>query len=331
MAKDVDEVLRPEREEAKPDHWATHFLRRLPKPAWQTRHDNLPTLARPSELSLRWTIRWGGGEEQPMETHAFECTPKAVCRYLGVAVPQAGRPAAWLIYFRHTAQKKDFNNNLLEMGAGDYLMGRMQAVKQIALSKKSVGVIVPVAFGSCGEFAGNQAFVTQCLREVETSLYGNATNPALLAASNSDGILELDKFLKGCPTLKARLKGIYDFDGELVMRARGITLAGTGARVFRYVGSGSPRLEDFNAKESEEGFLSRTMNQHPCRVPLALSRWRAHPRFGDVRPGVHPEARMKRGDPMNEVRPGNLQDQNYLHHYIPTCMLHHGLVHTPGI
>jgi hypothetical protein len=73
------------------------------------------------------------------------------------------------------------------------------------------------------------------------------------------------------------------------------------------------------------------MSQNPCRVPLALSRWRAHPRFGEVRPGAHPDARTKRGDPMNEVRPGNQQDQNYLHHHIPTCMLHHGLMHTPGI
>jgi hypothetical protein len=327
----VDEVLRPERGEEKPDHWASHFLKRLSRPTWQTRHENLPTLAQPSELQLRWKIRWGPGDEQKMDTHAFECTPKAVCRYLGVAVPQSGRPAAWLIYFRHTARKKDFNNNLLEMGAGDYLIGRMQAVKQIALSKKSVGVIIPIAIGSSGEFAGNQPFVTQCLREVETSLYGNIKETVLLAASNSDGILELDKFLKGCPTLKGRLKGIYDFDGELVTRARGVSLSGTKARVFRYVGAGSPHLEHFNFKESEESFLARTMSQNPCRVPLALSRWRAHPRFGEVRPGAHPDARTKRGDPMNEVRPGNQQDQNYLHHHIPTCMLHHGLMHTPGI
>jgi hypothetical protein len=33
------------------------------------------------------------------------------------------------------------------------------------------------------------------------------------AASNSDGIFQLQKFLQGCPVLAARLKGIYDFDG----------------------------------------------------------------------------------------------------------------------
>src|SRR5262249_52820773 len=124
----------PEREEkAKPDYWASHFVRRIPTPKWQTRHEGLPTLAQPNEINRVWRMHFGTGSMQDVETFAFEVKPKAVVRFIGVAVPKSGRPTAWLIYFRHTAQPKDFNGNLLEMGAGDYLMGRMQVVKQLAL------------------------------------------------------------------------------------------------------------------------------------------------------------------------------------------------------
>jgi hypothetical protein len=314
-------------------YWKSHFLRKLTTPKWKTREENCPTLANPGELSKTWKISWGGGDAKPMDTFAFEVGPKFVTRYIGVALPAGGaRPAAWLLYFRHTAKKEHFlDGNLLDLGVGDYFVGRMQVLKQIGLSGKKVGVILPVAFHSAGEFAGNQGFVTQCLHEIESSLFGSPTKIPLLAAANSDGILGLDGFLKGCPTLKSRLIGTYDFDGILVTRAKAVSLSGTPGKVFRYVGAGSPTLDSFIAKESEESFLFRTMSSNPCHVPLALSRWRAHPRFGAVRPGIHPDARMKKGDPMNEVRPGNAGDQNWLHHYIPTCMLHHGLMHTPGL
>ena len=217
MKKDVQELERsiPDRDEPKKkDYWASHFLRRLPTPKWQTRHENLPTLANPLELHHQWRIRFGGGAGREMETYAFEATPKAALRYIGVAAPKGVRPTAWIIYFRHSALEKDFSGNLLELGAGDYLVGRMQVVKQIALSGKSVGAIIPVTFNSSGEFAGNQSFVTQCLHEIETSIYGSSTETPLLAASNSDGILQLRNFLAGCPALVKRLKGIYDFDGS---------------------------------------------------------------------------------------------------------------------
>jgi hypothetical protein len=71
------------------------------------------------------------------------------------------------------------------------------------------------------------------------------------------------------------------------------------------------------------------MSQNPARVPLALSRWRSHDRFREVRPKDDPKLRHKRGDPTNEAK--DINDKNWLHHHIPTCMLHHGLVSTPGI
>jgi len=324
------EWSRPDRDRtAKQEYWASHFLRRLPTPKWQTRHENLPILANPNELHRNWQIRFTGGSARKMETYAFEANPKAVVRFIGVVAPRGVRPTAWLIYFRHTAQAKDFSGNLLEMGAGDYLVGRMQVAKQIALSGKSVGAIIPVAIGSSGEFAGNQPFVTQCLHEIEASIYGSSTAPSLLAASNSDGIFQLQKFLAGCPALVSRLKGVYDFDGSFRVGAGGITLAIRGARTFRYEGAHSPTPENWPPHETDEAFLFRTMNQNPARVPLALSRWREHNRFNEVRPLDDPKLRHKKGDPNNEAH--SLRDFNWLHHYIPTCMLHHGLVSTPGI
>jgi len=324
------EVYRPDWDRAaEQDYWASHFLRRLQTPKWQTRHENLPTLADPNELRTEWRLRFGRGPQREMETYAFEVTPKAVVRYIGVAVPKGVRPTAWLIYFRHTAQAKDFSNNLLEMGAGDYLVGRMQVVKQIALSGKNVGAIIPVAIGSSGEFAGNQPFVTQCLHEIESSIYGTSTKPSLLAASNSDGIFQLQNFLKGCPGLVARLKGVYDFDGSHRIGTDGITLAVKGARTFRYEGRRSPTPAMIPRNETDEGFLTRRMSQNPARVPLALSRWRDHERFKEVRPFDNPRTRLRKGDINNEAH--TVTDFNWLHHHIPTCMLHHGLVSTVGI
>src|SRR5262249_24243974 len=115
------EWSRPDRDETeKKDYWASHFLRRLPTPKWQTRHENLPTLANPHEIHREWRMRFGGGSDREMETYAFAATPKAVVRFIGVAAPKGARPTAWIIYFRHTAQAKDFSGNLLELGAGDY-------------------------------------------------------------------------------------------------------------------------------------------------------------------------------------------------------------------
>jgi hypothetical protein len=335
MGKDGLDAQHPVRDEDKApaaSDWAGRFLRRLPTPTWQTRETGLPTLVNTSELDNTWRIRFGGAAADPMETFAFEATPKAAVRYLAVAVPKSDvRPTAWLIYFRHTAQKKDFGSNLLELGAGDYLMGRMQVCKQIVLSKKNVGVIIPIALGSSGEFAGNQAFVTQCLHEIESSIYGSSTKLPLLGACNSDSIFELNKFLSGCPALAARLKAVYDFDGSYRLGTGAITLSVKGARTFRYIGAHSPTPETWGASETDTSFLARAMSGNPARVPLALSRWREHSGFKIIRP--HDDARVnhKKGDPDNEVRKGDQGDANWLHHRIPSCMLQHGLASTSGI
>ncbi|MCW6508179.1 hypothetical protein [Lichenifustis flavocetrariae] len=307
------------------------LLRRLPTPVWQTRQKDLPLLSSPPELSKTWSMRFTGRASREMESFAFATTGHATLKYVAVVVPKGVRPSAWLIYFRHTAQAKDFSGNLLELGAGDYIEGRMQVAKQIAISEKNVGAILPIAMGSCGEFAGNQAFVTKCLEEIELSLYGTHFKPMLLAASNSDGLFQLDKFLQNCPTLRTRLKGIYDFDGTHHVKSGGISLVVPGARTFRYEGRLSPTPETVPGRDwpSDEIFLTRRMSANPAMVPLALSRWRQHSAFGSIRPGENPLSTHKKGDPLNEAH--TMVDFNWLHHHIPTCMLHHGLVSTPGL
>jgi hypothetical protein len=334
MARDGLDLERPDpgqRSAQTADHFATHFLRRLPTPKWQTRQENLPTLANPSELDRQWRLKFGsGGGGREMDTHAFEAAPNARTRYIGVTIPKGVRPTAWLIYFRHTPQEKDFSGNLLELGIGDYLVGRMQVVKQVALSGKNVGVVLPIAnFRAQTEFASNQAYVTQCLREIETSLFGSSITPSLLAASNSDGLFLLRDFLRSCPALLPRLKAIYDFDGSHHVASGGITLAVKGVRTFRYDGRLSPTPETWPAHETEDVFLRRTMGQNPTRVPLALSRWREHNRFKEVRPNDDPNVRPKKGNPDNEAH--TTKDFNWLHHHIPSCMLQHGLASTAGV
>jgi hypothetical protein len=331
MARDGLEVERVGRDRggAPAPPSAQPLLRRLATPKWQTRHENLPTLANPSELTTQWRLRFAAGAGREMETYAFSVVNRKEPCFVGVTVPKGVRPSAWLLYFRHTAQRPDFSGNLLEMGAGDYLVGRMQVVKQIALSGKNVGAIIPVAFGSPTEFASNQTFVTRCLQEIEASIYGWAKEPSLLAASNSDGIFQLQTFLNSCPLLVKRLKAIYDFDGSHRVGTSGITLSAKGVRTFRYEGRLSPTPENWPPHETDEVFLRRTMGQNPARVALALSRWREHPRFKEVRPHDDPNVRPKKGDPNNEAH--DPKDWNWLHHHIPTCMLHHGLVSTPGL
>jgi hypothetical protein len=325
MVKELEQYEAPRRDVPSED-WGSHTVRRLPTPTWTTRHQGLPLLVSPEQLSREWRMNFGGTASRAMQTFAFETRPGSTIKYIGGVMPSGGRPKAWLIYFRHTAQAKDFHGDLLEMGVGDYLVGRMQVSQQISASGKSVAAIVPVAIGSSGEFAGNETFIAHCLEEMEASLFGEATNPPLLAASNSDGIFHLQSFLQGCPRLSKRLKAIYDFDGSFRIGTEGITLAVAGARVFRYDGahSGLP-----GKNETIESFLQRRMTGNPTRVPLALSRWRAHPRFSEVRPLNDPKARLKAGVKENEAV--DLRDWNWLHHYIPSCMLQHGLASTPSL
>jgi hypothetical protein len=290
-------------------HFRNHLLQRIPTPKWENHGDHdLPLLASPEALRIKRTMMFGGVASRLMATHAFETRPGSTVKYVGVAVPANTVPDAYMICFRHSAQAKDYPGGLglLTKGVGDYLTGRMQISPQISASGKNIAAVVPVAIGGSGEFEFNEKFITSCLEEIEKELFNiSRPLPPLLLYSNSDGIIKMDRFLKNCPKLAAKVRAIYDMDGSHVIAARGITLTGLKARVFRYDGAGALKPA---IKEGESEFLSRTMGTNPARVPLPFDRWVNHFRYT-----------------------GNLNDKNWLHHFIPTCMLQHGLVSTVGI
>jgi len=182
----------------------------------------------------------------------------------------------------------------------------MQMSPQISASGKDVAVLVPIAVGGSGEFESDEAFITQCLSEIEAELFGIKRTVALLLASNSDGLKKMNNFLMNCPTLRSRVKAIYDLDGSHLRDSPGISMAGIkGAKVFRYDGRSALTR---NKGESDIQYLTRTMTGNPSRVPLPPPRWVGHNRYG---PQYNPEI-----------------NEHWLHHFIPTCMVQHGLVST---
>jgi hypothetical protein len=292
-------------------------LRQLLTPAWRTRAEtNLPLLATAASVDTPGPLDFpGAGPDGTMSTFAFETRPGSTVKYVGVTTVAGKLPTAFLIYFRHTVQDKDFHgdNTLLETGIGDYFVGRMQVCRQVLRSGKNIAVILPVAMGSAGEFAANAAFVEQCLADITQQLFSAlTTRPPLLLACNSDGIRPMSDFLSNCRSFVPRIKAVYDFDGSLVLAARGVSLTGIGsARVFRYRQSGAPSGPGGN----------------PRQVPLPYERWSRH--FNFV-----PAWKTNLEDPKTAPSLRALaakQVQGYLHHFIPTCMLHHGLVNTSDI
>jgi hypothetical protein len=304
--------------------WRNHpqaKLHQIPTPVWRHRGEvNPPLLATPASADTPGPLDFPGpGPEQAMATYAFEARPGSVVKYVGVAALPGKIPDAYLIYFRHTVKESDFRgkHTLLETGVGDYLIGRMQVCRQVLRSGKNVAVVLPIAMGGVGEFASNAAFVEQCLTDIGRQLFPALTTPPpLLLACNSDGIRPLGDFLANCRTLVGRVKAVYDFDGSFVIAARGTTLANCGnARVFRY--NQGPALPAGGGGAGA----------NPRHVPLPYERWSKHFNFvpawqsGLADPKTSPADRER-------IRK---QVQSYLHHFIPTCMLHHGLASTSGI
>ncbi|AHG92238.1 hypothetical protein J421_4703 (plasmid) [Gemmatirosa kalamazoonensis] len=294
---------------------------RLPTPTWRHRGNvNLPLLASTSSVDGTGPLDFpGAGPDATMDTFAFEARPGAKVRYVGVAALKGKVPEAFLIYFRHSVKEKDFQgeHKLLETGVGDYFIGRMQVCRQVLRSGKNVAVILPIAVGGAGEFASSQAFVEQCLTEISRELFPSLTTPLpLVLACNSDGIGELNKFVTSCPDLVKRVRAVYDFDGSFVLAQKGVTLAGIGsARVFRY-----------NQGPQPAG-ASPGMGASPRHVPLPYPRWSKHFNFvpaWQTEPANPKTTAARRSQIVKEI-------QGYLHWFIPTCMLQHGLASTNGI
>ena len=113
-------------------------LNRLKTPIWQTRETGQPMLANPPELRSEYLMKFRASGATDMQTFAFEVRAGGVVSFIAGAVPASSKPKAWIIYFRHTAQKKNFSNNLLEIGGGAYRRGRMQVLHEITADGETV-------------------------------------------------------------------------------------------------------------------------------------------------------------------------------------------------
>lgn len=264
-------------------------------------------LAHPAALHRNWEITFGGLPLRAMDGLAFLCPPNVKLKALGLAVPKECKlPKAYVIYFRHTAKPQDYPNMdaVLKLGIGDHMIGRTQLLNQLSASGKDVAVVLPMGVGGLYEFTTDEGFITQCLQELDEFITGTQRElPPLAVACYSDGIGQLGTFLKKCPNLASKIVAAYDMDGALVTRHRDVTLNIPGAQVFRYVGAGSPARRP---KEDDSSYLFRVMTGSPMFVPLPKSRWKNHPNFREHRNG----------------------ETWWLHHFIPSCMLQHGLAMT---
>lgn len=264
-------------------------------------------LGHPAMLNRNWDISFGGLPLRGMDGVAFLCPGNVKLKALGLAVPKECKlPKAYVIYFRHTAQVQDYPtmDAVIKLGIGDHMIGRTQLLNQLSASGKDVAIVLPMGVGGLHEFTNDEAFIKQCLQEIDEIITGTQRElPPIAVACYSDGIGELGKFLKNCPGLASKIVAAYDMDGALVTRHRDVTLNIPGAQVFRYVGASSPPRRP---REDDTAYLARTMTGSPMFIPLPKSRWKNHPNFREHRNG----------------------ETWWLHHFIPSCMLQHGLTMT---
>jgi hypothetical protein len=293
-----------------PSPTKSNFLQPIENVAWAHRDwSDLPLLIQPESLSWKWSIDFGSPPFRRMRSLGFSTPRGSHIKYVGFSIPEGcTRPDAYLIYFRHTAQIQDFSgeSSLLTLGVGDHIEGRFQLPAQVAASGKNIGVVMPSGYFHMGEFTNSDSFIEKCLHSIEDYLDSGRTElPPLVLACYSDGIGELSKFMMNCPRMRQRVIAIYDLDGAMVLRFRHLGLAYKGVRTFRYVGT--PHHARIH-NEHESAYLQRTMNINPAYIPLPRSRWSSYP-----------------------VRAQLSSNEYWLHFFIPTCMLTHGLAMTTAI
>ena len=272
----------------------------------------LPQLFHPSSLSHKWEMDWGATASGGVMDWYYECPRSARCQFIGVAAPSNLIDAdAYLIFFHHPiVQEPGFYNSrqsFLDWGIGDYMIGRMQVMRQLALSGRRIAVLVPApVLRGQTEFTTDEDFVTRALARIDSDILGIESRnfPDLLLAGYSGGLKDLDDFFNNMPNLRKKVRAVFDFDGALVTSQRSISLANwakAGAQVLRYKGIHSPNLP---AGENELAFIGRASVGNPSTVPLHISRWAKHD---------------------NIKQAAAMTPMWWLHHYIPTCMLQHAL------
>lgn len=298
------------------------LLTRMPgTPTWEDwGYDRLPPLSTDKAPETTWELPFGHtGSPGNMSTRAYECDKALGVPHVGIGWPEGVKPSAYLLYFHHSLSQEGnaYASSAVRFtkGIGDYMIGRMKGLDSIGWSGKNVCLVVPEPTSSGqGAFENNEKLVIEALKEIDADVTSETRDlPPLLLASYSDGLGRMKTFMTSCPNLRKTVRGMYDFDGMLVVRFAGITLANWakgGAQVFRYVGNSSP---GFAAKETRQAYLGRCTSRSPKIIPLPKSRWVNHPRY-----------------PEFTSNPGWAAAW-WMHFYIPSCMLYHGLANTSSI
>ena len=275
-----------------------------------------PQLASATGIDHDWDIQFGGVPGRKVDAWYYETMPKVKVRYVGVCCPQGVRdPDAYLLYFHHHAKREpgfyQSEIDFLNFGVGDYMIGRMQCIRQLARSGKNVAIVVasPV-IGGQSEFIHDESWVKSLLLRIDSDILGIPVKevPPLMVAGYSSGSEDMQTFLAKCPSLASKVKAIYDFDGGWIGNfnpAQINAASKAGAQALRYMGGG---VAELGPKEDVRKYFNRYQGMRPQVIPLPVSRWKAHREFH----------LSKFASPVGW----------WMHAHIPSCMLMHALTHT---
>lgn len=292
-------------------------------PNWQTFSAPKQKLTFPHQAGFFFRLQFPGASIRPVSTFAYECDPKLQTKHIGIAIPQnCTMPKAYLIWYHHDSLKGD----LLLKGIGDILLGRFDVVGQLAQTGKDVVIIVPEPKPGphiAGVLSSDETLIQQAIQEIDQDITGiSRPMPPLLLAGYSSSIRELVRFYEHCPNLRGKVKAVYDFDGILLTEFRGVNFhdwaTNYPTQVFRYTGVAGPAptkkelsgVNDIGITEADM-FVFRNASRVPSIIALPIQRFRNHV---DSKLAIF-----------------NTNPAQWLHTFIPTCMLAHGLSVTSGI
>ncbi|TWT15449.1 peptidoglycan-binding protein [Reyranella sp. CPCC 100927] len=272
---------------------------------------NFDMLADPAAVTRDWILPFGGSPGRECDMRLYRIPKKN--QFVGVAYPRGvGTLKAIMIYFHHPMhpQNPEYASDpfgYVSFGIGDYMVGRMKVIKQLARSRRDVAVVVPSPSATgVGVFQSDEKLVSAALREIVEDLTGTASDLPLILAHYSGGFDFLFKFVEACPQLTKRVRAVYDFDGRHHVNcpnSKFTALAANGAQVIQYSG------EDVVAmgKRTREEALGINAAKNPALINLPYARWEKNSAWPGAR---HPFQR------------------SWVHEMVPTCMLLHALVTT---
>lgn len=292
----------------------------LPTPAWGLLSKPQALLSDSAHVAGTFKLNFNGDTHagDTLPTWAWRLADQPAAHVVATAPTGTKNPKAYLIYFHHDA----FRGGLVN-GMGDMLTGRFQIRNQLALSQKEVVALVPepgegirlftgLAKASASVPAAGEQRLLQALRQIDREVCGTTQErelPMLLLACYSSGLRHIKVFVDNCPTLAAKVRFVYDFDGMLMAdqswQSDFASCAAPDRVLVRYIGDRSPPLRK---GETEQQWLARYPTTAPPDmryVCLPQGRWVKRPHFSQV--------------------------QENLHGQMPSCTLHHALGTTPGL